>query len=53
MVIRSAFMSLPWDQLHDQHGPEFAAHLAQRVALTRYLADVGLALRAECDQNGL
>jgi hypothetical protein len=44
MVIRSAFMSLPWDQLHDQRGPEFASHLAQRVALTRYLADVGLAL---------
>ena len=44
MVIRSAFTSLPWDQLHDQHGPEFANHLTQRVALTRYLADVGLAL---------
>jgi hypothetical protein len=44
MVIRSAFMSLPWDQLHDEHDPEFAAHLTQRVALTRYLANVGLAL---------
>jgi hypothetical protein len=44
MVIRSAFMALPWDQLHDEHKPEFAAHLTQRVALTRYLADVGLAL---------
>ena len=44
MVIRSAFMALPWDQLRDEQGPEFAAHLVQRVALTRYLADVGLAL---------
>ena len=44
MVIRSAFTSLPWDQLQDQRDPEFVAHLVQRVALTRYLAGVGLAL---------
>jgi hypothetical protein len=44
MVIRSAFMALPWDQLLEPQGPEFAAHLTQRVALTRYLADVGLGL---------
>ena len=44
MVIRSAFTSLPWDQLLDQNGPEFANHLAKRVTLTRYLADIGLAL---------
>jgi hypothetical protein len=44
MVIRSAFTSLPWDQLHDEPTPDFAAHLTKRVALTRYLADVGLAL---------
>jgi hypothetical protein len=53
MVIRSAFMSLPWDQLHDEHGPEFANHLAQRVALTRYLADVGLTLPEESNQTNL
>jgi len=45
MVIRSGFMALPWDQLlMAQRGPGFADHLLQRVALTRYLADVGLAL---------
>ena len=44
MVIRSAFTSLPWDQLHDQPDPEFVAHLVQRIALTGYLAGLGLAL---------
>jgi hypothetical protein len=45
MVIRSAFTSMPWDELNDPVTAELDASVASRAALTRYLVNVGLGLR--------
>jgi hypothetical protein len=44
LVIRSAFSALPLDRLTGPPDDEPAAPVAARIALTRYLVDVGLAL---------
>ena len=44
LVLRSAFMSLPLDRLGEPPGDDLAGLVADRLALTRYLADLGLAL---------
>jgi hypothetical protein len=46
MVIRSAFTSMPWDELNDPVTPDLDARVASRAALTRYLVGVGLGLAA-------
>jgi len=42
--LRSTFTALPLDRLAGPLTDELAAHLERRIALTRYLADLGLAL---------
>jgi hypothetical protein len=44
LLLRSAFTALPLTRLHEPLTDELAAHLEQRLALTRYLVDLGLAL---------
>ncbi len=44
LVIRSGFTALPLDQLAQPPTPALRAEVARRVALTRYIADVGLRL---------
>jgi hypothetical protein len=46
VVVRSAFTALPLDQLHLPVTPALSATCAQRVALTRYLVDVGRGVAA-------
>ena len=43
VVLRSAFMSLSLDRLGEEPSHELARHLADRIRLTRYLVDLGLA----------
>jgi hypothetical protein len=43
LVLRSAFMSLPLDRLGEEPTRELATHVADRIRLTRYLVDLGLA----------
>jgi hypothetical protein len=43
LAVRSAFTALPLEQLDESVTDELAAHVGQRVTLTRYLVDVGLA----------
>jgi hypothetical protein len=43
LVLRSAFMSLPLDRLGEEPTRELATHAADRIRLTRYLVDLGLA----------
>lgn len=45
LVIRCAFQSLPLEHLDEPVTPELADLAARRVELTRYLVDVGLAIR--------
>jgi hypothetical protein len=42
LVLRSAFTSLPLDRLGEEPTRELAAHVADRIRLTRYLVDLGL-----------
>ena len=44
LVIRSAFTALPLEQLSGPPGNGLAALIAERVRLTRYLVDLGLAM---------
>jgi hypothetical protein len=44
MLLRSTFTALPLDRLADPLTDELAAHIERRLALTRYLTDLGLAL---------
>jgi len=44
LLLRSGFTAIPFQRLGEPEGPELAAELAQRVALTRFIADLGLAL---------
>jgi hypothetical protein len=44
MLLRSTFTALPLQRLAEPLTDELAAHIEQRVALTRYLVDLGLAL---------
>lgn len=46
LVIRSAFTSIPVEQINQAAGPGADRALAHRVALTRYLIDLGLGLPA-------
>jgi hypothetical protein len=43
LVLRNAFTSLPLDRLGEEPTRELAAHIADRIRLTRYLVDLGLA----------
>ena len=43
MAVRSAFTALPIEQLGEPITDELAERFRQRLALTRYLVDVGLA----------
>ncbi len=45
LVVRSAFQSLPLERLDEPVTPELAAFAARRVELTRYLVDLGMAIR--------
>ena len=47
MVLRSAFTSMPWDELNNPVTTELDSRIASRAALTRYLVDVGLALQQQ------
>lgn len=42
LAVRSAFTALPLERLDEAITEELADHVEQRVALTRYLVDVGL-----------
>jgi hypothetical protein len=44
LLLRSTFTALPLDRLHEPLTDELAAHIRERLELTRYLADLGLAL---------
>lgn len=46
LVIRSGFTALPLDALGDTSGPADPDEVSRRVALTRYITDLGLALDA-------
>jgi hypothetical protein len=45
LAIRAGFTSLPFERLDEPPTPELAATFAQRAALTRFVVDLGLALR--------
>lgn len=45
LVVRGAFQSLPLDRLDEPVSAELAEFAARRLELTRYLVDVGLAIR--------
>jgi hypothetical protein len=44
LLLRSTFTALPLTRLHEPLTDELAAHVEQRLALTRYLVDLGLAV---------
>ncbi|WP_162641842.1 hypothetical protein [Streptosporangium sp. 'caverna'] len=46
MVVRSCFMVVPFERLAEPVTAELQETLAQRLSLTRYLADIGLNLAA-------
>lgn len=46
LAVRSAFTALPLDRLGDPITDELAALVTERLELTRYLVDIGLALPA-------
>jgi len=46
LVVRSAYQSLPFERLDEPLTPELIEYTARRIALTRYLVDLGLAIDA-------
>ena len=44
LVLRSAFLTIPLDRLAEEPTAGLAAHVAERIRLTRYLVDLGLSL---------
>jgi hypothetical protein len=44
LVLRSGFTAIPFEKLAEPPGPELRAELAQRLALTRFIVDLGLRL---------
>jgi hypothetical protein len=44
MLLRSTFTALPLERLSEPLTDELAAHIKRRIALTRHLVDLGLAL---------
>ena len=53
LAVRSAFTALPLDRLGEPVTDELAAFVAERLELTRYLVDLGLALPADVDVRKL
>lgn len=45
LVVRSAFMTMPFHRLDEPVTPELLEFAARRIELTRYLVDLGLAIR--------
>jgi hypothetical protein len=44
LVVRAGFTSLPFERLSEPPTPALAATFRERAALTRVIADLGLAL---------
>jgi hypothetical protein len=47
LLLRSTFTALPLERLHEPVTAELAAHMEQRLALTRHLVDLGLAIETD------
>ena len=53
LAVRSAFTALPLERLTEPVTDELAAFVAERLELTRYLVDLGLALQPSVDAREL